>query len=140
VLQLIYELNNTISKNSSDQITPLVAELLELIQLQMEEIQLLRDEIARLKNQKPKPKIKPSSLESASSRTIAKKRKKRPKKSKTKKIEIHEVVPIKPDNLPDGSKLKDYQEYIVQDLVIGNGNTCYRRQRWQTPSGEYVFK
>lgn len=126
-------------KIPKDQITPLVAELLELIQLQMEEIQLLRDEIARLKNQKPRPKIKPSRLETVSNRGRTKRRKKRPKKSKTKKIEIHEVVSIKPDNLPDGSKLKDYQEYIVQDLIIGNWNTCYRRQRWQTPSGKYVL-
>jgi Transposase IS66 family len=122
-----------------DQITPLVAELLELIQLQMEEIQLLRDEIARLKNQKPKPKIKPSSLETTSNGSKTKKKKKRRKKSKTKKIEIHEVVSIKPDNLSDGSKLKDYQEYIVQDIIIDSWNTCYRRQRWQTPSGEYVL-
>jgi uncharacterized small protein (DUF1192 family) len=34
-----------------------VAELLELIQLQMAEIQLLRDEIARLKGQKPRPNV-----------------------------------------------------------------------------------
>ncbi|MEA2039548.1 MAG: hypothetical protein U9N82_06915, partial [Thermodesulfobacteriota bacterium] len=32
-------------------------------QLQAEEIQQLKDEIARLKGQKPKPKIKPSNLE-----------------------------------------------------------------------------
>lgn len=38
-------------KIPEDQITPLVAELLELIQLQIAEIQLLKDEIARLKNQ-----------------------------------------------------------------------------------------
>jgi hypothetical protein len=93
-----------------------------------QEIQLLRDEIARLKNQKPRPKIKPSRLETTSNRGKTKKRKKRPKKSKTKKTEIHEVVSIKPDNLPDGSKLKDYQEYIVQDLIISNWNTCYRRR------------
>lgn len=126
-------------KIPKEQITPLVAELLELIQLQMAEIQLLRDEIARLKGQKPRPNIKPSRLEAASKRSNTQKRKKRSKKSKTKKIEIHEVVSIKPDNLPEGSKLKDHQEYIVQDLVIGNWNTCYRRQRWQTPSGEYVL-
>lgn len=125
-------------KVAKDQITPLVAELLELIQLQRDEIQLLRDEIARLKNQKPRPRIKPSRLETVSNRGKAKKRKKRAKKSKTKKIEIHEVVLIKPDNLADGSKLKGYQEYIVQDLILGNWNTCYRRQRWQTPSGQYV--
>ena len=126
-------------KIPEEQITPLVAELLELIQLQMEEIQFLRDEIARLRGQKPKPNIKPSRLETALKRSKTKKRKKRPKKSKTKKIEIHEVVSIKPDNLPQGSKLKDYQEYIVQDIVFGNWNTCYRRQRWQTPSGEYIL-
>jgi len=125
-------------KIPEDQITPLVAELLQLTQLQMEEIRLLRDEIARLKGQKPRPNIKPSRLESASKRSKTKKRKKRPKRSKTKKIEIHEIVSIKPDNLPDGSKLKDYQDYVVQDLIIGNWNTCYRRQRWQTPSGDYV--
>lgn len=126
-------------KIPKEQITPLVAELLELIQLQIEEIQLLRDEIARLKNQKPRPKIKPSRLETPPSKSKTKERKKRSKRSKAKKMEIHEVVPIKPHNLPDGSKLKDYQEYIVQDLIIGNWNTCYRRQRWQTPSGQYVL-
>ena len=125
-------------KIPEDQITPLVAKLLELIHLQMAEIQLLKDEIARLKNQKSRPKIKPSTLEKPSIKSKAKKRKKRSKKSKTKKIEIHEVVPITPDNLPDGSKLKDHQNYIVQDIIIGNWNTCYRRQRWQTPSGDYV--
>ena len=103
-------------KIPKEQITPLVAELLELIKLQMEEIQLLRDEIARLKNQKPRPPIKPSRLETTSKRGNKKKRKKRSKKSKAKKIEIHEVISIKPNNLPDGSKLKDYQDYIVQDL------------------------
>jgi len=126
-------------KIPEEQITPLMAELLELIQLQREEIQFLRDEIARLKGQKPRPNIKPSRLETGSKRNKTKKRKKRPKKSKTKKIEIHEVVSLKPDSLPEGSKLKDYQEYIVQDIVLGNWNTCYRRQRWQTPSGEYVL-
>lgn len=126
-------------KIPDEQITPVVAELLQLVQLQMDEIQFLRDEIARLKGQKPRPNIKPSRLETASKRSKTKKRKKRPKRSKTKKIEIHEVVSIKPDNLPEGSKLKDHQEYIVQDIVLGNWNTCYRRQRWQTPSGEYVL-
>lgn len=130
---------NRFPKIPKDQITPIVAELLELIQLQKEEIQLLRDEIARLKNQKPKPRIKPSSLESTSNGSKTKKKKKRRKKSKTKTIEINEVVPIRPENLPAGSKLKDYQDYIVQDIILDSWNICYRRERWQTPSGEYVL-
>ena len=50
--------------------TPLILQLLGIIEqmsvsnlLQAEEIQLLKDEIARLKGQKPKPKIRPSTLE-----------------------------------------------------------------------------
>ncbi len=43
--------------------TPVVAELLEIIGRMQEELQKLKDEIARLKGQKPKPKIKPSNME-----------------------------------------------------------------------------
>ena len=40
-----------------------VDELVNLVSAQKEEIQVLRDEIAVLKGQKPRPKISPSSLE-----------------------------------------------------------------------------
>jgi len=121
-----------------EQITPLVAELLEIIQLQGEEIQHLNDEIARLKGQKPKPKIKPSKLE---------KKNKKPKKQKpnkteqpiTKELEIDEVINIPPNNIPPGSVLKDYQDWHVQDLIISNWNICYRRERWETPDGEFII-
>jgi hypothetical protein len=43
--------------------TPLAKALLEIIQMQQEVIQELRDEIARLKGDKPRPKVKPSALE-----------------------------------------------------------------------------
>ena len=43
--------------------TPWVLTLLECINALAEENQALRDEIARLKGEKPRPKIKPSSLE-----------------------------------------------------------------------------
>jgi hypothetical protein len=52
-----------IPKIPEEEITPLVSELLAVLQLQAEEIQQLKDEIARWKGQKPKPKIKPSNLE-----------------------------------------------------------------------------
>jgi len=47
-----------------EQVTPGLLTLLELCHHQHEQIQALRDEIARLKGHKPKPKIKPSKLES----------------------------------------------------------------------------
>jgi len=134
-------LTTRLPKIPEEEITPLVSTLLEIIQLQMEEIQLLRDEIARLKNQKPKPKIKPSNLEkNTRKKKKAIKKKSRPRKrSKTKYLEIHEEVAIKPDNLPQGSTFKDYQDYVVQDLVLFNWNIRYRRERWQTPSGDYII-
>jgi hypothetical protein len=56
-------ITNLIPKVTEEETTPLVAQLLEVIQLFREEIQNLNDEIARLKGQKPKPKIKPSNLD-----------------------------------------------------------------------------
>jgi uncharacterized small protein (DUF1192 family) len=38
-----------------EQITSEIAQLLSIIELQIKEIQFLKDEIARLKGQKPKP-------------------------------------------------------------------------------------
>ena len=55
---------------SEEEKTPVILQLFAIIEqisvanlLQAEEIQLLKDEIARLKGQKPKPKIRPSKLE-----------------------------------------------------------------------------
>ncbi len=47
---------------SDKELTPSVVALSEIVQSQQEVIQELRDEIARLKGQKPKPRIKPSAL------------------------------------------------------------------------------
>lgn len=55
--------SNLIPQIPEEEITPVIAALLEIIQKQAEEIQMLKDEIARLKGQKPKPKIKPSNLD-----------------------------------------------------------------------------
>jgi len=120
-----------------------VAELLEIIDLQKEQIQGLKDEIARLKRQKPKPEIKPSQMENASSDKKRRKKKKgkRPgsaKRKKTKELKIHETMIIKPDMLPKGSRFKGYKEFTVQNLIIKPHNTCYLLERWKTPQGEYV--
>lgn len=126
-------------KLSENEKSPIVVELLELIEQQSETIQLLKDEIARLKGQKPKPKIKPSNLDKKIDEDIKKSKKKRRKKrSKTKNIVIHEDCPLHPEKIPAGSKFIDYQDYVVQDIILKNWNKRYRRGRWQTPSGDFI--
>ena len=134
--------------------TPLVETLLAIIRelldrnQQLEETVLqLRDEIAILKGQKPRPKIKPSSLESAtppSQQEAAQKEKpdKRPgseKRSKNAELTIHRRVPLYIDDLPPGAVFKGYEEYIVQELVIEGRNTLYLRARYLLPDGSSVL-
>ena len=121
--------------------TPLVVTLLEIIQLQQEQIQGLKDEIARLKGEKPRPKIKPSKLEKGGGKEKGKdgKRSGSLKRSKTADLEIHQSVIIGPEHLPEGSTFKEYKDYTVQDIVFRSHNTRYRLERWQTPTGDYVL-
>jgi hypothetical protein len=122
--------------------TPLVAGLLETITLLQEQNQELKDEIARLKGGKPKPKIKPSVLEKdPESKDKKGKGVKRPgsaKKKKTDTLEIDEVRYLKPDNVPPGSTFKGYEEFTVQGLIIRRHNVHYFRERWTTPEGKDI--
>jgi len=134
-----------------DEVTPLVSELIEIclqlkeqIRLQNELIQALRDENAQLKGEKPKPKISPSKLEKSPKEKTDDKNKqkeKRPgsaKKSKKRDLHIHHTISIPPANIPEGSRFKGYNDYIVQDLLIQPNNVRYRLECWQSPSGEYL--
>lgn len=120
--------------------TPVVLALLEIIRLQQEQIQELKDEIARLKGQKPKPKIKPSSLENPGSAKDRRLRSgKRPGSSKRKKRSpIHETIVLSPRDVPEGSRFKGYADFTVQGLVFQPYNRLYRRQRWETPGGDLI--
>jgi len=121
----------------ADQVTPAVLTLLEICRQQAEQIQALRDEIARLKGQKPRPEIKPSKLESGEpGEKKRRKRGRRGKRKKTKKLAIHEVVRVRPEGLPEGSRFKGYQEYTVQDVRIEVHNTRFLLERWETPWGD----
>ncbi len=127
-----------ISDFPADQINPAVLALLEICQEQQEQIQELRDEIARLKGQKPKPKIKPSKLESGEKKSRDKPRR-RGKRSKTRDLKIHETVVISPKEIPKGSRFKGYESFTVQDIRIELHNTCYQLERWETPNGERLM-
>ena len=127
-----------ISDFPPDQVNAAVLMLLEICHYQQEQIQELRDEIARLKGHKPKPKIKPSKLEGGEKKRRDKSRR-RGKRSKTRNLEIHETVTIPPEEIPEGSRFKGYEDFTVQDIRIGLHNTRYRLERWETPTGERLM-
>jgi hypothetical protein len=134
--------------------TPLVEALLAIIQVlldrnqQLEETVLqLRDEIAILKGQKPRPQIKPSRLESdsppslqeGSSKAGSAKRPGSEKRPKNSQLTIHRTVPLHIDDLPPGAVLKSYERYLVQDLVMESKNTLYLRARYELPDGSSIL-
>jgi hypothetical protein len=124
-----------------DEKTPLVLQLLAVIEQQAEQIQQLKDEIARLKNHPPRPDIKPSSLEKKKKRKSRSSGGKRPgskKKSKTAELKIHKTRPIEPKKIPTGSEFRYYQDFVVQDIIIEPHNTRFRLKVYQTPDGGYV--
>lgn len=112
-----------------------------IIQEQAEQIQQLRDEIARLKNQPPKPNIKPSSLEKKkkqNSESLSGKRPGSKKRSKTVKLKIHKTKIIEPKTIPVGSKFKYYKDFVVQDIIIEPSNTRFRLKVYETLDDSYV--
>ncbi|MHB8551719.1 MAG: IS66 family transposase [Acidiferrobacterales bacterium] len=131
--------------------TPLVKKLVGIVeqlhehtQQQTETIQQLRDEIARLKGEKGKPKFKPSGMEQKAGKkkdepngaADAKPRPGSAKRAKTAELVIHEEdvrVPCEP--VPRGSRFKGYRDVVVQELKITAHNTRYRLQVWETPDG-----
>ena len=122
--------------------TPLVMELLHIVQQMAEQIEQLREEVARLKEHKGKPKIPPSQLEKDPKEKQKKKdRKKRPgskKRSKTKQLTIHETISVPPKEIPPGSTRAGYDDWIVQGLKIELHNVCYRLECWITPEGKLI--
>ena len=147
-----------VPKINRETLTDFEALLLQLVLQRDECIQELKDEIARLKGEKEKPKIKPSRLEqekkdpqpheeeaqqaSSEDNPNAEKKKKRAgsaKRKKTRELPIHEIKIIEPlPEIPTGSEFKGYQDYTVQELLIRPHNIRYRVACWKTPTGEYL--
>lgn len=140
-IQLLISENQAL-KAENQILTKRLDELMNLVIAQKEEIQLLRDEIAVLKGQKPRPKIPPSSLEGSQSKDKKNKnqtsRGKHPRRKKTNQLQIHTKQRIKPAIIPQGAVFKGYQKYTVQDLIFQSHNTVYELERWQLLDGTYV--
>ena len=129
-----------------DRKNPTVILLLEVLEQQVEEILLLkeqiqqiRDENARLKKQKPKPKIKPSKMpKDPKEKDPSGKRPGSTKKKKTAKLKIHETERIAPESIPPGSIYKGVKPYTVQGIKIVNHNIRYELEQWLTPEGKII--
>ena len=132
---------------SESEKTPIVLELMGIIEQQsafikhqVEVIQQLKDEIAQLKGQKPKPRIRPSQLEKSrkKERSPSTKRPGSKKRSKTANLVIHETIRIVPESIPPGSIFKGYKSYTVQGIEIKPHNIRYLLERWKTADGCYL--
>ena len=127
----------------------LIEKLRETIQQPEEEIGRLKDEIAILKGEKARPKLKPSRMEAATGKESASvpageaadetapKRPGSAKRSKTVALQIHQESKCPPREMPAGSRFRGYEPYVVQELVLEACNTRFLVECWQTPEGEY---
>lgn len=134
---------------SEEEKSPLVLALLEVctclkerVYLQAEVIQALKDEIAILKGEKAKPDIKPSRLgkKSVTEEQEGDKPIKRPGSQKRKKeLVVHQTKEVHPENIPEGSRFKGYENFYVQDIIFVPSNTCFKLARYVTPSGDTII-
>jgi Transposase IS66 family len=129
--------------------TPLVEALLAIIDAQQqrlqqleETVQQLRDEIAVLKGQKPRPSIAPSRLEAPTPQRPQTTDDQRPgsaKRPKNAQLTIHEEIRLPVTDAPPGSISRGYEPYVVQELEIRGKVTRYWRERVQTPDGRSLL-
>ena len=124
--------------------TPLVEILLGIIDLlhqrvhTLEEtVQQLRDEIAVLKGQSPRPKIAPSQLTKPTPTPITpdQKRPGSDKRAKNASFLTPIEVQIPCPDRPPGAVSNGYEAYVVQELVLEAKVTRYWRERILLPDG-----
>jgi hypothetical protein len=126
--------------------TPLVEALLGMIRqladrvAELEEtVQQLRAEIAVLKGLKARPVIKPSVLETSKPQAGTPRRRGKPSKPRLAELTIDKEVHLHAEDLPAGARLKCYEAYVVQDLIIKTKNIRYLRARYELPAGGSVL-
>ena len=122
---------------SPAELKALVAELLAKLAELERTVAAQREEIARLKGLKGRPKIKPSGMEQATKPTPP-----RDGKGRRRRGKVVPLVPVEervlPATVPPGSQFHGYQDFLVQDLVLRTEAVRYRRERWLTPERRLI--
>ena len=112
---------------------------LENTRLKLEH-QVLRDEIARLKNLPPRPPFRSSGMDKATDAAPGDKqasnKKPRGPKLDVKRVSRQEILRV---DAPAGSRFKGYRSVYVRDLVLKAELVHYRRECWVTPDGKTVL-
>ncbi len=110
------------------------------------EIQLLKDEINRLKGEQGKPDIKGDKGDNgdvSSEKERRKRAKKLERKSKSKKsnLKIHKSQKCSVDKsqLPSDAVFKGYENVIVQDIIIEAKNIKFQREIYYSPSQKKTY-
>jgi hypothetical protein len=142
---------DNIDLSNPEKVRELIHSLLSIIELQSqvikdlrEENQRLKDEIAYLKGEKGKPKIKPNVPEKPAKLDdrVVNKSKKWKKKAKNPRIKIDHVERLYVDKLilpPDAVK-NGFRTVIKQDIRIETSNVEYQLEQYYSPSLHKVFE
>jgi hypothetical protein len=126
--------NDDVTVLSPGELRRLVGGLVAEVARLAEENAALRDEVARLKGLKGRPKIKPSGMERATAPRDERPKPKAKGRAKTAQRVVAEERVLAID-APPGSRFKGYEDFVVQDLRLEPRLIRYRRQRWLTPEG-----
>jgi len=137
-------------KFSDPQVKEIMKLLLNVTELQQKQItelkqtiQELRDEIARLKGEQPKPKILPNTeKKDISSQKYQKITKEHHKESKKDKLTFDNTVicPLSKENLPSDLVYKGTRTVVQQDIIFKRNNTRFVIETWYSPSQNKTYE
>jgi Transposase IS66 family len=129
----------------------LVVELLTLVNTQAAQLQevraenqRLRDEIHRLKGEQGRPKINPQASPSPAPHTSEAERR-TPKKRQPRRKQAHltitreQICRLDRATLPPDAQFKGYEDVVVQDLRIEADTIRFRKEKFYAPSAGQTF-
>jgi Transposase IS66 family len=130
---------STVSDLSRPELEALVVELSGEVADLKQMVREQREEIARLKGLKGRPAIKPSGMDKGTEPAKpATKETPRRRGKVTPRVSIEDRI-VKAAAVPEGSRFRGHEPFLVQDLVISASATCYQRERWVTPDGRTIL-